>query len=72
MSTRLVRVSDRFDAADKGSNIGIEMLDYSDKGRSSEDQPEVEENKSISPIMVTHDELICLKDFLSLPLNLDV
>jgi hypothetical protein len=39
MSVRLVRVSDRFAGADSGSNIGIEMLDYGDRGRSSDDQP---------------------------------
>lgn len=69
MRTRLLRVADRHDSASEGAGVAVEILDYSKT--TGEGKPRVDETASSAPLVVTHQELACLKEHLPLPDNLD-
>jgi hypothetical protein len=75
MSVRLVRTesSKGVLSSDKAS-VAVELLDYSSSSDSSlgnSAEAHIKEASSAVPLVLTKEELACLKDHLPLPLSLD-
>ena len=73
MSVRLLRLADQRWGAGfaPGSPVAVEILDYSQNPAGQGARAQVKDSATAAPLVVTAEELRCLKEYLPLPESLD-
>ena len=71
MSVRLLRLADQRDGASAYASVPVEILDYSQSPGGPGAKPTLKEDATAKPLVVSQEELGCLKEYHSLPGSLE-